>query len=80
MFIRLVDRKYILIQFDSMQKKPRTEKCKELIKWFESSNDCKKYSLKVSAFFSTDISKQDDGFSCGLNILVIPDQYDVRMS
>ena len=32
MFIRLVDRNYILIQFDSMRKKPRTEQCKELIK------------------------------------------------
>ena len=57
MFIRLVDRNYILIQFDSMRKKPLTEECKELIKWFESSNDCNKYSLKVSVFFPTDISK-----------------------
>ena len=65
MFIRLVGRNYILIQFDSMRKKPRTEECKELIKWFESSNDCNKYSLKVSVFFPTDISKQSDGFSCG---------------
>ena len=65
MFIRLVQKKYILIQFDSLCQKPRIEESEELVKWFKSSTDVVEHSLPVTATYPTAYSNQNDGYSCG---------------
>ena len=64
MFIRLVQKKYILIQFDSLRQKSRIEESEELLKWFKSSTDVVEHSLTVTDIYPAVYSNQNDGFSC----------------
>ena len=65
MFIGMDNRRFILIQFDSLNHEARKVISEELINWFNSSPEVKKHKLTISTYYSPGLSNQNDQFSCG---------------
>ena len=65
MFIRIDNRRFILIQFDSLNHEARKGLSEELINWFNSSPEVKKHELTILTYYPPDLSNQNDQLSCG---------------
>ena len=65
MFIRINNRRFIHIQFDSLNHEARKGVREELINWFNSSPEVEKHKLTISTYYPPDLSSQNDQFSHG---------------